>query len=65
MRPPAADPGLWHRVQRIVYPRHQPSNGPPFTREQCEPTPRRKPASWLYWKLLDDPGLRAQVLSRA
>lgn len=64
MRAAPADPRLWEQVQQIVYPRDKPSKHPPFAREQCEPTPRRKPASWLYWKLLDNPELHRQVLGR-
>lgn len=62
MRAPAANPRLWEQVQRITYPRDDPSKHPPFGRDQVGPTPRRKPASWLYWTLLDSPGLRTQVL---
>jgi hypothetical protein len=52
---------LWHAVQRIVYPRRSPSYGPPFRRETCAPW--RRPASWLYYTLLDSPELRAKVIS--
>jgi hypothetical protein len=53
---------LWRRVQRIVYPRREPSSGTPYSR-RCEMGPKKKPASWLYWLLLDNPTLRRQVLS--
>lgn len=60
IRKPAADPGLWHSVQLIVYPRKPPSFGAPFPAEIC--SPKRKPASWLYHTLAADPALRAKVL---
>lgn len=56
----ATDRLLWQEVQRIAYPKRSPSDHPPFPRDQC--SPGRKPASWLYWELLDDAGLRAKVL---
>jgi hypothetical protein len=61
MRAPPADMDLWHTVQRIVYPRAAlPSNHPPFPSETA--SPKRRPASWLYFTLLDDAQLRAKVL---
>lgn len=59
MRPAATDSGLWHQVQRIVYPRRFPSNHPPFERSEC--SPKRKPASWLYYTLLDNPEVRLNM----
>jgi hypothetical protein len=55
------DMKLWHDVQRIAYPKRSPSNSPPFTRG-LHMGPKRKPASWLYYLLLDDAELRAKVL---
>lgn len=59
MRDPAENPYLWELVQRIVYPRRWPSDHPPFARETCGP--KRKPASWLYYMLLDNPPLRLDM----
>jgi hypothetical protein len=60
IRATPSDPGLWRQVQRIVYPRRSPSDHPPFARSDA--SPKRKVASWLYYTLLDDSGLRAKVL---
>jgi hypothetical protein len=59
MRDPAVDPGLWQRVQELVYPRRTPSKYPPFARSEASVT--RKRASWLYYTLLDDRSLRDQM----
>lgn len=62
MRQPAADSHLWDQVQRITYPSRFPSLHPPFEREGCGP--KRKPASWLYYTLLDSPALRIRFEAR-
>lgn len=59
-RPPASNPELWTACQRIAYPGRIPSKGSPFARETC--SPKRRPASWLYYTLLDNPGLRIDVI---
>jgi hypothetical protein len=61
-RSPAENQELWRECQRIAWPRKSPSEYPPFAREICAPW--RRPASWLYYTLLDDPELRAAVLQR-
>lgn len=53
------DPALWAAVQRVTYPKRSPSDCPPFARSEC--SVKRKPASWLYYTLLDSPSLRAKV----
>jgi len=40
------DMSLWHKVQRIVYPKEMPSDGLPYAAKTCGPG--RRPASWLY-----------------
>jgi hypothetical protein len=42
---------LWRFAQRVVYPKRWPSEGPPYPRTETGTT--RKPASYLYYRLLD------------
>lgn len=50
---------LWIQCQAVTYPKRFPSLHPPFDPEGL--SPKRRPASWLYHKLVNDPELRKQV----